>query len=384
LAGAEGDHSVLDRGDNAGTLKSYNLKSEVNMKDRFNVRGPRPEVQGRRKLFLIVLFFLITNSLPSSSFADEIRSRAAIVMEASTGRVLYGKNPNLKLPPASTTKLMTAMVTLDRLDVNDVVTISGRAAGVSPVKAHFREGEKVRVKTLLYAALMRSANDAALALSEAVAGSEERFVELMNQKLLALGMSDTRFVNSTGLPGDGQHTTALDLSRMMRHAMRYPLIKEIINIKESTITTENGRTIFLKNINKLLWEDDSVLGGKTGYTRAAKHCFVCAGQQDDDMVIVAVLGAPSREMLWRETESLLGKGFAVKNSNEEPVVYFTRSDYRASVQKASYTEDSPEVKKVSYKKPKKKNGKKAKVKTRKVKPNNYATKQKGIKNTEIG
>lgn len=353
------------------------------MKDRFNVRGPRPWVQGQGKLFLVVFFLIIQGQL-SSSFADEIRSRAAIVMEASTGRVLYGKNPNLKLPPASTTKLMTAMVALDRLDLNDVVTISERAAGVSPVKAHFRAGEKVTVKTLLYAALIRSANDAALALSEAVAGSEERFVEFMNQKLLALGMSDTRFINSTGLPGEGQHTTALDLSRMMRHAMRYPLIKEIINTKESTITTEEGRTIFLKNINKLLWEDDTVLGGKTGYTRAARHCFVCAGQQDDDMVIVAVLGAPSREMLWRETESLLGKGFAVKNSQEEPVVYFTRSDYRASLHKASYTVDSPEAKKVSYKKPKKKNGKKAKGKTKKIRANNYAKKQKGMKNAEVG
>ncbi|MBI5053294.1 MAG: D-alanyl-D-alanine carboxypeptidase, partial [Chloroflexi bacterium] len=159
--------------------------------------------------------------------AAEISSKSAVVMEASTGRILFGKNPNVKLPPASTTKLMTAMIALDRMRPDDTVTISERAAGVSPVKAHFKGGERVSVETLLNAALIKSANDAAVALAEAVAGSEEKFIELMNQKVIALGMSDTRFINSTGLPGHGQHTTAYDLARMLRHALRYPLVREI-------------------------------------------------------------------------------------------------------------------------------------------------------------
>lgn len=330
----------------------------------------------------LVLCALFTALCASPAFAEEIRARAAIVMEESTGRVLYGKNPNLRLPPASTTKLMTAMVALDRLDVDSVVTISKRATEVSPIKAKFRAGETVTIRTLLHAALMKSANDAAYALAEAVAGSEEKFTVLMNQKVLALGMSDTVFANATGLPGGTQYTTVFDLSRIMRNALRYPLLREIISTRASTITTEEGRTIFVKNINKLLWRDESMLGGKTGYTRAAKHCFVCAGTQDNETVIVAVLGAPSREMLWRESEALLAKGFAVKNSQEEPVIYFTRSDYRTSVKQASYTGSPQENGDVSYKKPAAK-GEKKTAKKKKNRSKGNSAKKKKVKSNDV-
>lgn len=300
-------------------------------------------------LIIGLLLFTIHFSL-SAAYADEIRSKAAAIMEESTGRIMYGKNPNLKLPPASTAKLVSAMVVLDRVNVDEVVTISEKAANASPIKANFKAGEKVTVKTLLYAALIRSANDAAFALAETVAGSEEKFAELMNRKVLALGMSDTRFINSSGLPGQGQFTTVYDLARIMRHAMRYPIIRDIINTRASYATTEDGRTIFLKNINRLLWVDDSMIGGKTGYTRDARHCFVCAGEHGGDVVIVAVLGAPSREVLWKESEALMEKGFAIKDRKEEPVIYFTKADYDGSVQKASYKVKAPDVKKASYKK----------------------------------
>lgn len=304
------------------------------------------------------IFCLISIVCSTNSLAFDIQSKAAVVIEASTGRVLYGKNPNLRLPPASTAKLMTAMVTLDRLDPNETVTISEKAAKASPIKANFREGEKVTVKTLLRAALIKSANDAAYALSEAVAGSEEGFVELMNQKAMALGMSDTRFVNSTGLPDEGQHITAYDLARMLRHALRYNFIREVLNTKTERITTESGRTILLRNSNKLLWEDESVIGGKTGYTRVAKHCFVCASEIDGESVIVAVLGSPSRELLWRESELLISKGFNILKGEEEPGIFFERVDYEGALKKASYKKKvsirDSEIKKAKTKKAKKK------------------------------
>ncbi|HAM51814.1 MAG TPA: hypothetical protein DCP92_14435 [Nitrospiraceae bacterium] len=342
------------------------------MEKKCKERNAKREIRVRLIFFFIGLSFFMIHCPLSALAAEEIHSRAALVMEESTGRVLYGKNPTLKQPPASTTKLMTAMVALDRLDVQDVVTISERAANISPVKANFRAGEKVTVKTLLYATLIRSANDAACALSEAVAGSEEQFAELMNQKALALGMTDTRFVNPTGLPGGEQYTTVYDLARMMRNALRYPLMREIMNTKVSNLTTENGRSFILKNINKLLWEDDSVVGGKTGYTREARHCFVCAGQQGSELVIVALLGEPSRELLWREAEQLLEKGFAVRNNQEEPVVYFTRADYNGFVQKASYHTSSAEGTKALHKKTGKKSGKKIKGKKHRARTKNYA------------
>jgi serine-type D-Ala-D-Ala carboxypeptidase (penicillin-binding protein 5/6) len=305
----------------------------------------------KTQVFLIMLFLISYQCSLVKAFGEEIHSRAAVVMEASTGRVLGGKNPDLRLPPASTTKLMTAMVVLDRTALNDVVTISERAAAISPTKAHLRAGERMTVETLLYTALLKSANDAAFTLAEYTAGSEERFVEIMNQKAIALGMSNTCFINATGLPGQGQYTTAYDLAKMMRYAMRYPEIREIVNTKEFLVTTEGGRTIPIRNINKLLWSEESMLGGKTGYTRASRHCFVCAGEQENEMIIVSVLGAPSRAMLWKESGGLLEKGFAVMQSREEPVVYYTKYNYNGSVRKASYNSTNASTdKKVSKKK----------------------------------
>ncbi len=325
--------------------------------------------------FLIMLLLVAHQYLLIEAFGEEIRSRAAVVMEASTGRVLGGKNPDLRLPPASTTKLMTAMVALDRTVLNDVVTISERASAISPVKANLRAGERMTVETLLYTALLKSANDAAFTLAEYTAGSEERFVEIMNQKALALGMSNTRFINATGLPGQGQYTTAYDLAKMMRYAMRYPEIREIVNTKEFLITTEGGRTIPIRNINKLLWSEESMVGGKTGYTRTARHCFVCAGEQENEMIIVSVLGAPSRQMLWKESEDLLEKGFAVKQSREEPIVYYTKSDYNGSVRKASYRTNASADKKVSKKKSHQKIAKKINRGSKSAKSKSYANKK---------
>lgn len=322
-------------------------------------------------LFLILLLFTV-HYLLTAAHAVEIRSKAAVVMEESTGRVLYGKNPNLRLLPASTTKLVTAMVALDRMNLDDVVSISEKAANVSPIKADFRVNERVTVKTLLYAALIRSANDAAVALAEAVAGSEQDFVELMNQKVLSLGITDSRFANATGLPGGEQYTTVYDLSRIMKRAMRYRTIRDIINTKAGFVATEDGRSIFLKNINKLLWSDDYMLGGKTGYTRKAGHCFVSAGEHSDDMIIVALLGAPNRETMWRESELLMDKGFSIKDRKEEPVIYFTRSDYNGSIEKASYDVQHKEGKKALVKKKAKSSRQMPKkaAKNRKIKADN--------------
>lgn len=343
--------------------------------DNSGVRSKKSEVKSISAC-IVFLVFTVYCSLFTAAYADNIKSSAALVMEAATGRILYGKNPNLKRPPASTTKLMTAMVVLDKIDIDAVVTISEKAAGISPHKANLKQGERITVKTLLYTALMTSANDAAYALSEAVGGSEERFAGFMNQKALALGMTDSHFINSTGLPGRGQYTTAHDLARMLRQALQYPLVREIINTKSGDLTTEDGRSMFLKNINKLLWEDDAVIGGKTGYTREAKHCFVCARQEGNETIISAVLGAPSRGMLWKESGELLNRGFVVKNSHEEPVVHFTKADYRPSVRKAAYVSGKAEVKKVTVNKTNKKNKKYAKKKNKERKAKNFAKKYK--------
>jgi len=283
-------------------------------------------------LFLVLCCLLLVSPVS----AEEIKSRAAVVMDATTGRVLYAKNPGLRLLPASTTKLMTALIVLERVDVRDTVTISARAASAPAINIGLKKGDAVSVETLLHAALIRSANDAAVALAEAVAGSEEAFVHLMNSKAIELGLQNTRFVNPNGLPGMGQHTTAYDLAEIMKKAMAYPLLKDILGTESAGLSIRPGKTTFIANTNRLLWSDNGLLIGKTGYTREAGHCFVSAKACGAGKIIVALLGSPTRGLLWEETEHLMMLGERVLNNLDEPVVYIMKADYDAAkVQKAT-------------------------------------------------
>lgn len=273
----------------------------------------------RHYRYLFLSMFIAFCLLPPVSFADEIHSRSVVVMDALTGEMLYAKDPFVRRPPASTTKLMTAIITVENANLSDIVTISRNTSRVSPHKTGFREGDQITVEQLLYAALLDSANDAAVALSELISGSEARFVKLMNRKALAIGAMNTRFVNSSGLPGPGQYTTAYDLAKIMSYALQHHKLKEIMGTRVARISTEDGNSIFLRNTNKLLWSEETLVGGKTGYTRKAQHCFVCAAEHERETVIVAILGSSSRDGLWRESCILIHKGFEVLGNKGNPV-----------------------------------------------------------------
>jgi len=270
--------------------------------------GERPPIQAWLSL---ALFLSIGAALPSSSLAEAIASQAAVVMDASTGEILYGKNSSHLLPPASTAKLMTAIVVMEKAALSDIVTISQKASHTHPVKAGFRKGDKVTIEGLLYAALVKSANDAAVALAEAAAGTEECFVSLMNQKAASIGAVNTKFINATGLPGPGQYITAIDLSILMRAAMSHPKLREILATPAAEVSTERGKAIFLRNTDKLLWFDEEIIAGKTGYTYTAKHCLVVAAERNKKTIIVSLLGSPSRKNLWKEAKELTDKGFDI-------------------------------------------------------------------------
>lgn len=287
----------------------------------------------------IILIFLVCFFLPSVSYSGKIRSRSAIVVDALTGRTLYSKNPDLRLPAASTVKLMTAILAIENADFSDIVKVSKRASRVSPSKAGLKNGDMVTIKTLLYAALVKSGNDAAVALAEAVAGTEKRFVGLMNSKAIAIGALNTKFKNPHGLPARGQYTTASDLSKIMNYALMYPELREIIGTRAVKVLTENGHALFLKNTNKLLWSDDDLIGGKTGYTRRARHCFVCAAEREERKIIVVVLGSPNRKTLWKESERLIHKGFEVMINGKDSVIYSDK-----------HNDNSSEIERVSDKK----------------------------------
>jgi D-alanyl-D-alanine carboxypeptidase (penicillin-binding protein 5/6) len=205
------------------------------------------------------------------------------------------------------------------------VTISENAAETPSVTPHLNKGERYTVKDLLYLALMRSVNSAAVALAEATAGSEEKFVNLMNEKVYKIGLENTRFINASGLPGPEQYITAFDLAIIMKESLRYPTIREIINTKEKEIYSLDGRKLHIKNTNNLLWRNDNILGGKTGYTKAAGHCLVCAEDRDNNLLISVILGETVRDNLWESTSILLSKGSDVLNDKIEPLIYLSNA-----------------------------------------------------------
>jgi D-alanyl-D-alanine carboxypeptidase (penicillin-binding protein 5/6) len=271
----------------------------------------------------ISLMAVLPFFLPGHAGADVINARAAVVIDGSTGRILFGKNPNTRLQPASTTKLVTAMVVLDRIDPGEMVTISKHAATTPSVTPRLRAGEQLSVRDLLNLALIRSVNSAAVALAEAVSDTEDEFVELMNNKVIALGAENTKFINASGLPGEGQHITAYDLTFIMKEALRYPVIREIINTRDNKIYTENGRGLSVRNTNHLLWNDEDVVGGKTGFTRSAGHCFVFAVQKGEGVLISSILGERVRGHIWGDSGVLLQTGEDVLANRKEPELYYT-------------------------------------------------------------
>jgi D-alanyl-D-alanine carboxypeptidase len=241
-----------------------------------------------------------------------IPAKAAVVMDSS-GTVLFSKFPHAKLAPASTVKLVTAMVAIDHLDPAQKVRISANASRVRSIDPRICPDEEMTAADLLHLALMKSINSAAVALAEAAAGSEQDFVTLMNRKAQEIGARETLFSNASGLPPGRQYTTARDLALILREALNYPLIREILGKREHIVTTGAGRDLLVENTNGLLWHEQNMIGGKTGYTGNARHCFVAAINSDRGPLYTAVLGARSRSSLWRSTILLAEIGLAAES-----------------------------------------------------------------------
>src|SRR3990172_1618239 len=273
---------------------------------------PQLSLRGARiKQILYYLMFavlLLSAVQPAFSFSRKgIAAKAWIVIDENDS-VLSEKYPSTKLPPASTVKLMTAMVALDRLDSAVSVTVSSRARAARSGKPRLLAAEILTVSDLLHLALMRSNNSAAVALAEAAGGSENAFVALMNKKAKDIGDNDTHFETASGLPKGKQYTTARDLTIILKRALTYPLIREILGKKQWLIKTASGRELYLSNTDNLLWSRTDMIGGKTGFTCNARHCFVGAMDTEKGLIYTAVLGAPSRSRLWKSALMLSDMG----------------------------------------------------------------------------
>lgn len=264
---------------------------------------------GCRTVWVAVVVAMMSTrvALAAKVEGPRITGKSAIIVDAHTGSVLWSENPDEELPPASTTKVMTAILALESGHLGDHVEASPEACMVAPSKVNLRPGQRLLLEDLVYAILLNSANDAAIAIAEHLASSEEAFGEKMTARAHVLGATRTHFVNPHGLTQDGHYSTARDLATMFRYALAVPKFREIIGTKSVVVGVENStRRIALHSHNRLLDSYRIPVIGKTGFTVAAKKCFVGAGRYADREIIVAVMG--SRD-LWGDTRRLLEFGF---------------------------------------------------------------------------
>lgn len=254
---------------------------------------------------IIILLIIVTMAASAPAEAKRrkksyapLTAQSAVLYDTADSRRLFGKNIHNRVLPASTAKVMTALVVLERLPLDRVVKISKRATLPQPSKLNLKPGEQYKVTELLYGLLLNSANDASVALAEAVAGSEWEFVQLMNRRAKQLGAKNTKFANSSGLPAPkvSQYTTAHDMYLIFREAMKYPFFREAIHHPYKTIHSLAGRKIYLKSHNNSLFMADwkKKVYGKTGYTRTAGPCFVGTIKKGKRTLIVAVFKSSRR------------------------------------------------------------------------------------------
>ena len=242
---------------------------------------------------------LETNSNPIQM--PTINSRAYVVIDRKSNTILVGKNENQKKKMASTTKIMTALIVIEHTNLSDTVEISKKASNTGGSRLGLKTGDKITVSDLLYGLMMRSGNDAAVALAEHVAGSITDFANLMNEKAISLGLSNTHFVTPHGLDEDEHYTTAYELALLSNYAMNNEIFAKIVGTKNYTITI-NGYPKALTNTNELLGVLNGVYGIKTGFTNGANRCLVTCCKRSDLDIICVVLGADTKK--FRTTDSI--------------------------------------------------------------------------------
>lgn len=238
--------------------------------------------------------------------APAVTARAAVLVDASTGQILYDKHAHERRPPASTTKIMTALLALESCDPGRPVTVSSRAASTKGSSMHLRAGEVLTLEQLIYGALMRSGNDACVAIAEHVAGSESTFVMFMNIKAGFLGAVGTSFKNAHGLPATGHYSTAYDLALVTRYAFLNPIFCRAVRTRLLEIKGPGSWEHFLRNTNKLLWRYPWADGVKTGTTSEAGRCLVASATRDGRRLICVVLDSGDR---FKDASLLLDYGF---------------------------------------------------------------------------
>lgn len=236
-----------------------------------------------------------------------VTARSAVVMEAKTGRVLYERNMGDRRFPASTTKIMTLIIALEKGNLDDVVKVGPHAAGTEGSTLWLEEDDEITLRELLYGMMLHSGNDATVAVAEHIAGSVDAFARLMTDKAHEIGAKDTNFVNANGLPDDAHYTTAHDLALIASYGYTLPEFEKIVSTKEITFPWVKDDTHRLRNENQMLWLYEGGNGVKTGYTDAAGRCLVSAAKRDGIQLVAVVLDS---NWMWNDSILLLDYGFS--------------------------------------------------------------------------
>mgnify|MGYP004505367751 FL=1 len=268
-----------------------------------------------KKVWLIICLFLFIPGVFAETKADLApNSKSAILLDFDTGKILYSKNDNEVLPPASMTKIMSMLLIMERIDnktlsLTDEVTISENAASMGGSQVFLQAGETYKVEELLKGIAIASGNDAVVAMAEKISGSVSDFVALMNEKAKSLGLTNTKFLNPHGLDTEGHVTTARDMAIIARELIKHTSILKFTSIYEDYLKKSDGSSIWLVNTNKLVRFYDGVDGLKTGFTKNAGYCLTSTAKKNNTRFITVVMGAETSDKRSSDTVNMLNYGF---------------------------------------------------------------------------
>ena len=247
--------------------------------------------------------FDLPSTASQTAILENITAKSVYVYDLTAQKALFAKNPDLKLPTASTLKILTAIVTLDNSSLENIFSVSAKAANVGEDSMLLSEGERLTVKDLLYGLMLPSGNDAAITLAENIAGDESKFVEIMNQKAQKIGMNDTFFVNTSGLEGDGEdYSTVKDMTQLAAYSWtNYPLLKTIAGTYNYQIPQSDTHKFFdLYNETNLLTTYPGVKGFKPGFTPKAGYCLITVAEINGHEIIITMLNSQNRREEMRQ------------------------------------------------------------------------------------
>lgn len=260
---------------------------------------------------ILIILALLFSFLTIYAFGEEknhkitVSARSAVLYQPESDTILYSKNSDVRLPMASTTKIMTALVTLEECKLTETVIIDENSVGIEGSSAYLKSGDELTIEELLYALLLQSANDAAVAIACHISGDKENFAALMNAKAASLGLTNTNFTNPHGLDNEEHYTTAMELAKITAEALKNNDFRKIVSTYKKTFSTEDRSRTYV-NHNKLIRFYDGCIGVKTGFTKKSGRCLVGAAERDGLTFISVTLDAPND---WNDHKTMLDLGF---------------------------------------------------------------------------